>query len=131
MAKYLAVFNDVTSDEISINGFIIMTEKQKNSYENLASSITWDFDYEEDGFELSYISGEDLLEKIEFKELSVQEASLIKKLFGDKFGYFINEENLFDIVSEEEEIEDDEDDEDDEDGYGRNERYSDNDDDDY
>jgi len=118
MAKYLAIFNDITSEEITVNGFVIMTEKQMNSYEELASSITWDFDYEEDGLELSYISGEDLLEKIEFKELSVQEASLLKKLFGDRFGYFINEESLFDVVHEDgEDDEQDEEDEDDDDRY--------------
>jgi hypothetical protein len=118
MAKYLAIFNDITSEEITVNGFVIMTEKQMNSYEELASSITWDFDYEEDGLELSYISGEDLLEKIEFKELSVQEASLLKKLFGDRFGYFINEESLFDVVHEDgEDDEQDDEDEDDDDRY--------------
>jgi hypothetical protein len=118
MAKYLAIFNDITSEEVTVNGFVIMTEKQMNSYEELASSITWDFDYEEDGLELSYISGEDLLEKIEFKELSVQEASLLKKLFGDRFGYFINEESLFDVVHEDgEDDEQDDEDEDDDDRY--------------
>ena len=127
MAKYIAIFNDVTSEEITVNGFIIMTEKQMNSYEELASSITWDFDYKEDGLELNYINGEDLLDKIEFKELSVQEASLIKKLFGVKFGYFIDEELLFDVVQEEGEEEMDEDNDDDE-GYGVNDNYSDDDD---
>jgi hypothetical protein len=127
MAKYIAIFNDVTSEEITVNGFIIMTEKQMNSYEELASSITWDFDYKEDGLELNYINGEDLLDKIEFKELSVQEASLIKKLFGAKFGYFIDEELLFDVVQEEGEEEMDEDNDDDE-GYGVNDNYSDDDD---
>jgi hypothetical protein len=117
MAKYLAIFNDITSEELTVNGFVIMTEKQMNSYEELASSITWDFDYEEDGLELSYISGEDLLEKIEFKELSVQEASLLKKLFGDKFGYFINEESLFDVVHEDGEDEDEDENDEDEDSY--------------
>lgn len=127
MAKYIAIFNDVTSEEITVNGFIIMTEKQMNSYEELASSITWDFDYKEDGLELNYINGEDLLDKIEFKELSVQEASLIKKLFGVKFGYFIDEELLFDVVQEEGEEEMDEDNDDDE-GYGVNDNYFDDDD---
>ena len=81
MAKYLAIFNDTTPEDITVNGFVIMAEKQMTSYEELASSITWDFDYEEDGLELSYISGDDLLEKIEFKELSVQEASLLKMIY--------------------------------------------------
>jgi hypothetical protein len=121
MAKYLAIFNDITSEEIIVNGFIIMTEKQMNTYEELASSITWNFDYEEDGLVLSYISGEDLLEKIEFKELTVQEVNLFKKLFGNKFGYFINEETLFDIVHEDEDEYDDED----EDNYGLTDSYSD------
>jgi hypothetical protein len=122
MAKYLAIFNDITSEEINVNGFIIMTEKQMNSYEELALSITWDFDYKEDGLELSYISGEDLLEKIEFKEISVQEASLIKKLFGTKFGYFIDEESLFDVVQEDGD-EDEEEIDEDWDGYSDDDEY--------
>lgn len=119
MAKYLAIFNDITPDDITVSGFIIMSEKQMNSYEELAASITWDFDYEENGIELNFISGDDLLEKIEFKEISIQEANLIKKLFGGKFGFFINEDMLFDIVSEEEDIDDED--------YDINQRYSDDD----
>lgn len=121
MAKYLAIFND-SIDGIDVCGFTIMTEKQMLSYEDIALSIGWQFDYSEGETTFSFSSGDELLEKIEFKEISQQEANLMKKLFGEKFGYFIDEDVLFDLAH---------DDEDDEDGdmIGRGMGFDDDDDD--
>ena len=70
MAKYLAIFSDMI-DEVEINGFIIMSDKEVENFEDLASSITWPFTYEfENGSEIEYSDGEDLLSRIEFKELN-------------------------------------------------------------
>ena len=114
MAKYLATFSDMVN-EIEITGFVIMNDKEVENFEELASSITWDFTYdfgEDEQFQLEYSSGEDLLSRIEFKELNPDEIKTFKRLFNNKFGIFIGEEYLEEIIGDED-SEFDDDDEDD------------------
>lgn len=127
MAKHLATFNDIIND-IEITGFVIMSEKEVETYEDLASSITWSFKYKIGDEKLEYSSGEDLLTRIDFREISSEEAKTFKKLFNNEFGTFISEEFLETIADDEEEDDTDIDD-DDNDDY----RYRDydNEDDDY
>jgi hypothetical protein len=112
MAKYLAVFTD-TIDEIEINGFVVMTEKEVETYEQMATSIAWPFVFNVGEDELEYSSGEDLLTRIEFKEISLEESKTIKRIFNNEFGVFINENFLAEVIGEEEddEFDDDYDDE--------------------
>jgi hypothetical protein len=112
MAKYLAMFSD-TIDEIEINGFVIMTDKEVETYEEMASSINWPFVYNVGEDELEFTSGEDLLTRIEFKEISTEEAKMMKRLFNNEFGVFIDEGFLAEVIGEEDddEFEDDYDDE--------------------
>ena len=112
MAKYLAMFSD-TIDEIEINGFVIMTDKEVETYEEMASSINWPFVYNVGEDELEFTSGEDLLTRIEFKEISTEEAKMMKRLFNNEFGVFIDEGFLAEVIGEEDddECEDDYDDE--------------------
>jgi hypothetical protein len=115
MAKYLATFSDMVN-EIEITGFVIMTDKEVENFEELASSITWDFTYdfgEDDQFQLEYSSGEDLLSRVEFKELNPEEVKTFKRLFNNKFGIFIGEEFLEQIIGNEDSDFDDDEDEDD------------------
>jgi hypothetical protein len=113
MAKFIAIFND-TIDEIEVNGFIVMTERELEEYEELALSITWPFTYNMGEDELEFSSGEDLLSKIDFKEISNDEAKTLKKVFNDEFGVFLGFDTLEDVVGEEEdEFDEEEDDEDD------------------
>ena len=115
MAKYLAIFSDMI-DEVEINGFIIMSDKEVENFEDLASSITWPFTYEfENGSEIEYSDGEDLLSRIEFKELKSDDDKTIKKIFNEQFGFFIGESFLEKIIGDE--YSDDDDDDDDEDDY--------------
>jgi hypothetical protein len=124
MARYLATFSDTLGD-IEINGFVTMTDKEVEHFEELAASITWDIVYKLGEEQLEYSSGEDLLTRIDFKEISNEEYKALKKLFDGKFGVFIDEdalnENLGDIEEEEEEEEEEENDS----------RYGKDDDDDY
>ncbi len=113
MAKFLAIFND-TIDEIEINGFFVMTEREIEEYEELALSITWPFTYNMGEDELEFSSGEDLLSKIDFKEISNDEAKTLKKLFNDEFGVFLGFDILENIVGEEDDFDDEEDEDDDE-----------------
>ena len=115
MAKFIAIFND-TIDEIEVNGFIVMTERELEEYEELALSITWPFTYNMGEDELEFSSGEDLLSKIDFKEISNDEAKTLKKVFNDEFGVFLGFDTLEDVVGEEED-EFDEEDEDSDDNY--------------
>lgn len=120
MKKYLAILSD-EHYSVEINGFQVMTEKEMELYDELATSIIWFFTYDlGDDKELEYSTGEDLLSKIDFREISNEEFKSLSKIFEDgKFGTFISEEFLQSIVIDEEETtsEDeiyDEDDQDDE-----------------
>jgi hypothetical protein len=113
MAKFLAIFND-TIDEIEVNGFIVMTEREVEEYEELALSITWPFTHNMGEDELEFSSGEDLLSKIDFNEITNDEAKTFKKLFNDEFGVFIGFDTLENVVGEEDDdFDEEEDDEDD------------------
>ena len=115
MAKYLATFSDMVN-EIEITGFVIMNDKEVENFEELASSITWDFTYdfgEDEQFQLEYSSGEDLLSRVEFKELNPEEIKTFKRLFNNKFGIFIGEDFLEEIIGEEDSDSDFDEDEDD------------------
>lgn len=121
MAKILAIFNDSINEvdlNVDINGFIVMTNKQMEDYEEIASSITWPFTYQLGELELEFGSGDDLLTRIDFKEISTEEAKTFKRLFNDEFGTFITEDELHNIIGDED-LDDEESDDiyDDEDIY--------------
>lgn len=131
MAKYLVTFNDQIN-EIDVYGFRLMTDKEVENLEDLASSIAWSFTYPlNSGDELEFLSGDDYLSKLEFKEISNEEFKAIKKAFGsDEFGIFIGEESLEHLVNEEDDYLDDEEDDDYNDkDYRDTDFYSDDDDD--
>ena len=120
MTKFLVTFTD-TLDDIEINGFTVMTEKEVNSFEETAMSITWPFVYAMGQDELEFSSGDDFLSRIDFKEITNEEAKSLKKLFGDSFGVFIDEAFLEEVIGDEDDsdFDDDEDDIDDMyDNYG-------------
>ena len=112
MAKYIGVFSD-TIDEIELNGFVTMTDKEMDKFEELASSITWDFTYKVGDTELEYTSGEDLLTRIDFREISNEQHKALVNVFNGEFGVFIGETYLREVIGDEDS--DDEDDIDDED----------------
>jgi hypothetical protein len=121
MAKYLAKFSSMV-DEIEISGFIIMNDNEVENFEELALSITWDFVYkfgEDEELQLEFSDGEDLLSRIEFKEVSDVEAKALKRLFNNEFGVFIGEEFLSRVIGKEDSDFEDEDDDDDDIEYDR------------
>jgi hypothetical protein len=124
MAKFLVTFTD-TLDDIEINGFTVMTEKEVESFEETAMSITWPFIYAMGQDELEFSSGDDFLSRVDFKEITNEEAKSLKKLFGDSFGVFIDEVFLEEVIGDEDDSDfDDEDDMDDMyDNYGDEEDY--------
>lgn len=127
MAKFLVTFTD-TLDDIEINGFVIMTEKEFEVFEETATSITWPFVYALGQDELEFSSGDDFLTRIDSKEITNEEAKTLKKLFGDFFGVFIDEGFLQDVIGDEDdsdfdEEEDEEDIDDMYDNYGDDEDY--------
>jgi hypothetical protein len=121
MARYLAIFTDNHGEEFDVHGFKIMTEKEVNKFEEIASSITWDFEYHANTESLVYSNGDDFLSRIEFKEITKDEYEVINKVFGGEFGTFISEDYLQNILDGEEES--DEDDYDDDDDYSDIEEY--------
>ena len=120
MAKFLVTFTD-SLDDIEINGFTVMTEKEVESFEETAMSITWPFVFAMGQDELEFSSGDDFLTRVDFKEITNEEAKSLKKLFGDSFGVFIDEAFLEEVIGDEDDsdFDDDEDDIDDMyDNYG-------------
>lgn len=114
MAKYLAKFSSVVN-EIEVSGFIVMNDREVENFEELALSITWDFVYEfgeDDQFQIEFSDGEDLLSRVEFKEISLDEVKALKRLFNDEFGTFIGEGFLEQVIGEEDSDFDDEDEDD-------------------
>ena len=115
MAKIIAIYNDSIQSvdiQVDVNGFVIMTNKEMEDYVELASSITWSFNYEFNEMELEFTNGEDLLSRIDFREISNEEARLFKRLFNDEFGLFITEDELHTIIGDEEDLDEESDDED-------------------
>ena len=129
MAKYLAIFND-TLDDIEINGFVVMSDREVENYEHLASSITWGFVFNIGDDELEYNSGDDLLSRIEFKEINPEESKTIKRLFNNEFGVFVSESFLSEVIGDEDE-DDFDSDEDEDDDYDSYDNYDDDYDDNY
>lgn len=97
MAKYIATFNDLLGD-IEITGFCVVTDKEIERFEELASSITWRFVHPIGDEELEFENGEDFLTRVDFKEISNDEAKTLKKIFDNKFGVFLTEEDLEEIA---------------------------------
>jgi len=54
--------------------------------------------------ELELANGDDLLTRIDFKEISNEEAKAFKRLFNDEFGIFISEDELHTIIGDEEDL---------------------------
>lgn len=97
MGRYISIFND-SINEIEVNGFCLMTDKEVDEFEELASSITWPFTYKFGEEELEFNSGDDLLTRIDFKEITVEEYKVLLRLFGTEYGTFIDEFYLREIV---------------------------------
>lgn len=102
MAKYLAIYEDSFSSTLEVYGFMIMTEKELNKYEELAQSITWEFNYftSDEDTVITYSNGEDLLNRISFKEITKEEHTTLDKLFDGSFGNFPGEEFLESILDD-------------------------------
>jgi hypothetical protein len=117
MDKFIAIFTDVTEDDIDINGFALMTSKEIDAYEEILNDITWEFDYDGGTTPISFANGEDLLSKIEFKLISNSEYSTLEKLFNGTFGTFIQYEYIKSYVAEENDISDDDEEDEEEDDF--------------
>jgi hypothetical protein len=120
MAKYIVTFNDQIND-VELFGFKLMSEKEVESFEDLSESIRWTFYFPlANNLELEFSDGNDLLSKLDFKEVSNDEFKSLKKVFGEGFGFFIDEEFLESQLEEEEDEE-----------YDQEDSFDDDDDDDY
>jgi hypothetical protein len=108
MAKYLGIFRD-TVDEIVFDGFVVMTDREMESFEELATSITWGFSYDAVSTMLEYDSGEDLLSRIDFKEITNSDYDSLVKVFNGEFGMFIGEFFLKSVIEEDDSDSDDDD----------------------
>ena len=120
MAKYLATYSDTLND-IEVTGFCLMTDKEVERFEELASSITWDFVYQVGEEEIEYSSGDDLLSRIDFREVTNEEYKILNKVFDEGFGIVITEDFLLEVIGDEEDELDEEDDDDEKSSYDEDE----------
>ncbi len=109
MAKHIAIFNDLL-DDVELTGFQLMSSKEVEQFEELAMSISWDFTHQVGDKELIYSSGEELLTRIDFKEISNEEYKILNNLFDGSFGFFIGLEHLEKLVDDNEDSIDEDDD---------------------
>lgn len=123
MAKYLATFTDRIGD-VEINGFKTMTDKEIDSFESAASSINWGFSFPVGEENVYFTNGEDLLTRVEYKEINSVQYKTLGEIFDGKFGVFVDEDFLQTLV-ETDSVEDDEDDEDWDDYSGDFDRHND------
>jgi hypothetical protein len=103
MCKYLVIFSDNHGDEFDVSGFKLMSEKESDRFEDLASSINFEFNYYANAECLTYSNGEDFLSRFEFKLISNDEYDKLNKLFAGEFGTFIGEEYLKNVLQGDEE----------------------------
>jgi len=115
MVRYLVIFKDQI-DGTDVNGFKIMSDKELTDYEQLAESIIWGFSYIVGETKLYFANGEDLLSRLEYKEVTLEESRVFKKLFDGEFGVFVNQEFIDEISREESDEDDYENETDEEDG---------------
>ena len=99
MTKYVATFNDFLNG-VELNGFTILTESEVDSLEEAASMLLLDFTYQVGDEELEFTSGEDLLTRIDFREITNAEYENLKKIFDGEFGVFVNESYLQSVIDE-------------------------------
>ena len=97
--KYLAIFSDVVND-VEVSGFIIMDGRAVASYEKLAASIDWEFTYPIGDYEITYPNGDELLNMITFKEMTKEESFGVEMTFDEKFGTFVDESFLTNLVGD-------------------------------
>lgn len=101
MAKYIVTYSDIFND-VEINGFKLMTEKEVEQFEKLLESIAWEFSYPlSNGENITYSNGDSLYSQLDFREISQEEYKTIKKVFTDGFGIFVDEEFLTSLIGEE------------------------------
>jgi hypothetical protein len=112
MKKCVAIFYDCLGS-IDVNGFMTMTDKEAEDYERLLSEITWEIVYDAYDEELVYSSGEEILSLIEFKDITNEEYKMFERLFGGKFGVFIDAAFLSSIIKQDSRDTDDMDEEED------------------
>lgn len=108
MDKIILIYTDTIND-IEINGFKVMTGEHYEEYEKLAETITWPFVYKIGELEIEFNSGEDLLSRMEIRDISWDEERTLKRLFtgyGNEFGLFIGENFLKEVIGEEDELDD-------------------------
>jgi hypothetical protein len=113
MTRYLAIFSDIHGDEFEVKGFRLMTDKEVSNFEDIAASITWEFAFYATSESLNYSNGEELLSRIEYKEIDKEQYTILDKIFGGEFGTFIGPEYLQTIFNGESEIDEEEFDEND------------------
>jgi hypothetical protein len=99
MSKFLVRFNDTYKD-IDILGFKLMSDIDVNHLQDLADSINWSFSFRIPNGKLEFSSGENLLSKMEFNEISDIEYKALKKIFGPQYGVFIDQDFLDKVLQD-------------------------------
>lgn len=87
MQKVLVQWNTNWADEMDIQGFQILTVDEWNDYKSAVEKRKNFEIYVGTNEEISYDSGEDLLEELEVTLITKVEVEIIEKFFGDGGGF--------------------------------------------
>lgn len=88
--KVLVKFESNYADEFDVKGFRMFSKKEWNNIvkeikESKAFPMNWSFGSNE---EIEYETPNELLKKFEVVVISSDEVKILKKLFGDDYGFF-------------------------------------------
>jgi hypothetical protein len=90
------------ADEMDVQGFVILTDKEWKSFNKKVKSIDEDFTISiGSNEEIEYSNGEELLEDLTIEKITQEEAKTITKVIGDMFGHVEFYDQVNDIVNEE------------------------------
>lgn len=89
--KYLMIYSGNWSDEIDVDGFIIVDSEfvsyVKKFLNGFNSSISVDIGFNET---IEYENGNDLLQEISFEKITIEESEIVEKFFGISNDFGLN-----------------------------------------
>jgi hypothetical protein len=86
--NYLIKWESNWADEMDVSGFVVATEKELDEWKTILKNRKTGFMfYIGTNEELYYDSGKQLLSECKIKEITKEEAVVLKKLFKEQFGF--------------------------------------------
>ncbi len=87
--KYLLMYSGNWNDEITVDGFVILTKEIKDNIIKTLLKYQEPITISVGDLDIDYDNGKDLLDEITFNRITERESNIIEKYFGNgnDFGY--------------------------------------------